>query len=166
MNTTAAALEAGVSVATIRNWCRAGVVKAAKTAGQWIIDAASLARRIALGKPAKKTVVFTAEAMVAIGGSRWVKNGMDRVYINDWARFIGLETSHYNTGNIASAKLDGERISNSEAGRLLGMVDKVYFDAADGQVHIKWGWGQARSMDRDDVKYAITMGIRNEIAAL
>lgn len=166
MNTATAALEAHVTVATIRHWCRAGVVKAAKTAGQWIIDAASLARRITLSKPAVKTVVFTAETMVAIGGSRWTKNDMDRVYINNWARFIGLEVSTYNTGNISSATLDGERISNSEAGRLLGMVEKVYFDVTDGSVHVKWGWGEARSMDRDDVKYAITIGIRNEIAAL
>lgn len=49
MNTTTAALEAQVTVATIRTWCRAGVVAAVKQAGRWIISAASLARRIAIG---------------------------------------------------------------------------------------------------------------------
>lgn len=49
MNTTTAAAQANVTVATIRNWCRRGVVSAIKTAGRWIIDAASLAYRITLG---------------------------------------------------------------------------------------------------------------------
>ncbi|WP_157253232.1 hypothetical protein [Nonomuraea typhae] len=50
MNTTAAAQTAGVTVATIRHWCRTGVVAAAKAAGRWIIEAASLAYRVTLGK--------------------------------------------------------------------------------------------------------------------
>jgi hypothetical protein len=49
MNTTAAAAEATVTVATIRAWCRRGVIAAVKVAGRWIIDAASLARRIEIG---------------------------------------------------------------------------------------------------------------------
>jgi hypothetical protein len=49
MNTTTAAAQANVTVATIRTWCRRGVIAAVKTAGRWIIDAASLAARIAIG---------------------------------------------------------------------------------------------------------------------
>lgn len=49
MNTTTAALEAHVTVDTVRTWCRIGAVAAVKTAGRWIIDAASLAHRIAIG---------------------------------------------------------------------------------------------------------------------
>ncbi|MET9150025.1 helix-turn-helix domain-containing protein [Streptomyces griseoflavus] len=49
MNTTAAATQANVTVATIRTWCRRGVIAAAKTAGKWVIDTASLAARIAIG---------------------------------------------------------------------------------------------------------------------
>ncbi|MDT0477418.1 helix-turn-helix domain-containing protein [Streptomyces sp. DSM 41014] len=49
MNTTVAAIHAQVSVPTIRAWCRTGVITAAKTAGRWIIDTASLAHRIAIG---------------------------------------------------------------------------------------------------------------------
>ncbi|MFD7093367.1 hypothetical protein [Streptomyces xanthophaeus] len=49
MNTTAAATQASVTVATIRTWCRIGAIAAIKAAGRWIIDAASLARRIAIG---------------------------------------------------------------------------------------------------------------------
>jgi hypothetical protein len=49
MNTTAAAAEAHVTVATIRTWCRIGAVAATKAAGRWIIDATSLAHRIEIG---------------------------------------------------------------------------------------------------------------------
>ncbi len=48
MNTTTAAATASVTVATIRSWCRNGVITATKGAGRWIIDAASLAHRITL----------------------------------------------------------------------------------------------------------------------
>lgn len=48
MTTETAARLAGRTAATIRTWCRYGAVKAAKVAGRWVIDAASLARRIAL----------------------------------------------------------------------------------------------------------------------
>lgn len=57
MNTTAAALEAHVTIATIRTWCRHGVITATKQAGRWIIDTASLAHRIAISawkRPARK----------------------------------------------------------------------------------------------------------------
>ncbi|MFB7736213.1 hypothetical protein ACFC08_17870 [Streptomyces sp. NPDC056112] len=49
MNTTTAATQANVTAATIRTWCRRGAVAAAKVAGRWVIDAASLARRIEIG---------------------------------------------------------------------------------------------------------------------
>ncbi|MEU3283287.1 hypothetical protein [Streptomyces antibioticus] len=49
MNTTTAAAQARVTVATIRTWCRKGVVTATKRAGRWDIDTASLARRIEIG---------------------------------------------------------------------------------------------------------------------
>lgn len=50
MTTTAsAAAQAGVTVATIRTWCRRGVITATKQAGRWIIDSVSLTARIAIG---------------------------------------------------------------------------------------------------------------------
>jgi hypothetical protein len=47
--TAAAATQAGVTVATIRGWARHGVIAAAKVAGRWVIDTASLAHRIGIG---------------------------------------------------------------------------------------------------------------------
>ncbi|WP_030574140.1 hypothetical protein [Streptomyces aureocirculatus] len=50
MNTTAAAIRARDTVATVRTWCGIGAVAAVKRAGRWIIDTASLAARIAIGR--------------------------------------------------------------------------------------------------------------------
>ena len=167
MDTTTAAAQAKVTVATVRGWCRIGAVAATKVAGRWVIEATSLAHRISLGvRRAARKVVYSVETMTAIGGSRWQRGDKDRVYLNDWARFIGLEIDHYKTGNISYATLGGEKISNSEAYRLGGAIYKVYFDVADGKVHIQWGQSEPRSMDREDLAQAIFSGIRAAIAAL
>ena len=168
MNTTTAAAQANVTVATIRTWCRRGAIAATKAAGRWVIDTASLAARIAIGKmkrPARK-VIYSIETMTAIGGRRWQKNGMDRVYLNDFQAIPGLALDHYKSGSISYATLDGEKVSNAEGGRLATAVDKVYFDAADGKVHIKWGWGTPRSLDRDEIAARIFSAVRTALAAL
>src|SRR5690349_1689450 len=171
MNTTAAALQANVTTDTIRTWARRGVIAATKNAGRWIIDAASLAHRIAIGalkarKATTKPVVISVETLTAIGGSRWTKAGHDRVYINAWAALAGLETTRYNTGNISSATYQGEDISNSQAYKLGGCIDKVWFDAADGQLHVRYGCTESRVASREDVFAAVISGIRTAIAAL
>ncbi|MEU9761731.1 hypothetical protein AB0D98_18695 [Streptomyces sp. NPDC047987] len=171
MNTTAAAAQANVTVDTIRTWCRRGVITATKTAGRWVIDAASLAHRIVIGKmkrpaPKAKPVVFSTETLVAIGGSRWTKAGHDRVYINDWTQYLPLEINRYNTGNISWAAWDGETIANRQASLILGSVDKVWFDAADGKLHCRYGWTESRVADREEIWSLIAAGIRAAIAAL
>ena len=60
MNTTAAALQANVTTATIRTWCRKGVVAAIKQAGRWIIDTTSLAHRITIGTLKRKQAAMEA----------------------------------------------------------------------------------------------------------
>lgn len=177
ITTAAAAAEANVTVATIRNWCRKGVVAATKVAGRWVIDPTSLARRIEIGawkRPAPKKVVLSIETMTAIGGRRWQKNGKDRVYINDWAAFAGLETSHYNTGNVSSAYFQGHSIANSRVGGILGAIHSVWFDAADGKLHARYYDGarsyEIRYKDGDRVTVDLVeltfAGIRKAVAAL
>jgi hypothetical protein len=51
---------------------------------------------------------------------------------------IGLELEYYKTGNIKTAILDGEHISNSSARRLLGAKDNTYLDA-NGVLHVPDG---------------------------
>lgn len=52
MDTTTAAQQAGVTVATIRTWCRRNVIAALKVAGRWVIDTTSLVYRITLTRKA------------------------------------------------------------------------------------------------------------------
>ncbi|MFD0405636.1 hypothetical protein [Kitasatospora sp. NPDC127116] len=169
ITTINAATQAGVTVDTIRAWCRTGVVTATKRAGRWIIDTASLAYRIklpALLRRTPKPTTLTADVIVALGGRRWQKNGMDRIYINDWSAFAGLDVAYYGTGNISSASWHGERISNSQARLILGSLTKVWFDVADGKLHGHFGHTDSRVADRDAVWTATTAGIRTAAAAL
>lgn len=169
MNTCTAAIEAKATVPTIRAWCRIGAVAAVKRGGRWVIDASSLAHRIAIGAlKARKArrVVFSVETMTAIGGRRWQKNGMDRVYLNDWHEFAGLEVSRYNTGNICGATWQYELISNSQAYKILGCIDKIWFDTADGKLHCRYGFGESRVISASGVWSYVVDGIRTAIAAL
>lgn len=67
------------------------------------------------------TPALTAEEAVAayprIAGIRaWVPNrGAPRYYINNWPDLAGWNVAHYKTGNISSAVVRGERISNTQA---------------------------------------------------
>ena len=79
------------------------------------------------------------------GFTRWTKklpNGkvIDRLYINP--EYLGLELTRYKSGNISSAKFNGETISSSEARRIEGT--KCYVDVATKEV----------VCDRDDLKQA------------
>lgn len=163
MNTTEAADIAKVTRATIRRWCRTGAIAATKTDGQWVIDAASLDAKLGRVRP----VVYSIDTMTAIGGHRWTKAGHDRVYLNDAVEhFGGLSLGRYNTGNICSATWQGEHVSNTEGGRLLGAVDTVWFDVADNKLHGRFGYSQPRSCSQQDVFDAIIAGVRAAIAAL
>lgn len=168
MNSTAAAIEANVTVDTIRHWCRYGAVAAVKRAGRWIIDAASLAHRIAISarKAAPKKVVFSIETMTAIGGNRWTKAGHDRVYLNHWPEFAGLEVDRYKTGSISSAAYQGQGISNSQAYNLLDTIGKVWFDTATGKLHCRYGFGESRVVTREELWADVVAGVRAAIAAL
>src|SRR5690606_14304068 len=99
--TTADAAElAHVTTATVRAWCRMGAVRATKQAGRWVIDRASLLRRIALGtrhtrKERKRTVQLTVENLVAVGGREWKRGDKHRVYFNNLIDFLQLEIERY-----------------------------------------------------------------------
>lgn len=84
MDTTTAAQQAGVTTDTIRHWARYGAVRAVKAAGRWVIDAASLARRIALGiRTTRKatTVELTHGDLRPI--ATWAKTGICRLAMRD-----------------------------------------------------------------------------------
>lgn len=86
-------------------------------------------------------------ALVEMGGNEWKKGDYHRIYFNDLGSRLGLTVTRYNTGNISGARLDGERISNSEAGRILGRLAeiKVWVDVPAQRLMVKnpsvWGAG-------------------------
>lgn len=71
------------------------------------------------------------KALEKVGFKRWQKGDKDRLYID--ATQLGLECNYYNTGNISMAWFNGERISNSQGGRLKSA--KTYIDVNTGKLY-------------------------------
>ena len=71
--------------------------------------------------------------LTEMGGKLWEKGTMRRVYFN--AQAWGLEVNHYNTGNISSATINGQGISNAEGYRCQNV--KIWYDLSDGKFHTK-----------------------------
>lgn len=95
MNTTTAALEAHVTVATIRTWCRRNVIAAVKQAGRWIIDTASLAHRIAIDamrSPRKDTRMLDLNS-TTIKRRTVRRTGANIVSISDYAPLLADKLS-------------------------------------------------------------------------
>ena len=70
-------------------------------------------------------------ALESKGFKRWQKGNYDRLYAD--ATILGLKVERYNTGNIFSAEFQGEKISNSEARKIL--ATKTYIDVTTGKVY-------------------------------
>ena len=100
------------------------------------------------------------EALKAIG-SEWQKGNYHRIYFNDLGSRLGIETNRYNTGNISSATQDGERISNSQAKRVLGrcVYSKFWYDVPTDTYYSKG------ELTADDCK-RIKASIEAEVTAL
>ena len=74
------------------------------------------------------------QKLIEIGCTTWEKYGRKRIYINNddqIEKVFGLSVSRYKSGMISSAFLNGEKISNSQACRLLTV--KPYFDCLAGK---------------------------------
>jgi len=64
------------------------------------------------------------------GFARWTKGDMDRLYFNITDNGA-LDIDCYNSGNIRRAYLNGEKISNSRANRIL--ATRAYLDLNTGE---------------------------------
>ena len=78
-----------------------------------------------------KPVSERIDELVELGFNRWQKGNFDRLYIN--ASTLGLTCRYYNSGNIADAYFDGERVSNCEARRM--KAAKTYLDVKTGRLY-------------------------------
>lgn len=95
------------------------------------------------------------ERLVNAGASRWTKYERDRLYIKRLADLIGLSYTRYNSGNVSSAELNGEAISNSECNRILAALDKAYIDLKANTIYID---------GRDDAAEVIIAGLEDYLA--
>ena len=70
----------------------------------------------------------TIQKLEALGLTHWIKGDMDRIYIDDkdLKAVFGLKIEYYKTGNIKSAILNGDKLSNNKAYGLLR--NRIYFD--------------------------------------
>ena len=71
------------------------------------------------------------ERLVAAGGKEWIGGTNHRVYFKA-ERILGLEIEKYNTGSLRNVTLNGERISNSKAGKIINA--KLYVNVTTGEV--------------------------------
>ncbi len=77
--------------------------------------------------------------------------GAVRRYVNNLPELIGLEYETYKTGNIRSASVNGERIYNAAAQRILNA--KVWLDS-DNKVHVDY-WTERDVVTRDQVRQLV-----------
>lgn len=75
------------------------------------------------------------EKLIELGGKIWEKGNFQRIYFSPELA-MDLDISYYNSGNISGATCQGYRISNSEAGRALGV--KIWVDMNTGKVSTKY----------------------------
>lgn len=71
----------------------------------------------------------TESRLIELGGTTWEKGGNKRIYIDSpefLEEFFGLVVEHYKTGSIKRAELNGEKLSNNKAHKLLSGA--IYFD--------------------------------------
>ena len=70
------------------------------------------------------------QEIVKMGAKEWENEKFHRFYFNNLAELYGLECEFYNTGNVQSAYLDGDLISNSSAKKILMHLagTKVWYD--------------------------------------
>ena len=79
---------------------------------------------------------WNVTALENAGASRWTKYGKDRVYIRAIGdELMGLEKDYYKSGNISSASLKGEYISNGEAFRVMRTYADCYIDLESGIIY-------------------------------
>ncbi len=78
------------------------------------------------------------EKAVALGAKPWSPNsGPVRYYFNDLEQYLGLEVQRYGTGNINHATLNGEKISNNYASKILISLARAKVWLCEGTIYSK-----------------------------
>ena len=81
------------------------------------------------------------------GFNRWTKGDMDRLYFNV-EKSEYFEVEYYKSGNVSSAYLEGERISNAEAYRIMSV--KCFIDLKNNnELVVQYGSEEAQNTVRE-----------------
>lgn len=107
------------------------------------------------GRSPKENMV---DKLKKIGGKEWISGTNHRIYFNNLSKYYnGLSVSRYGTGNISSATLNGEKLSNSRARALMTELDmgKLWYDVKTGQF-------ESQRMS-SEVKNKVVAGIKNRL---
>lgn len=79
--------------------------------------------------------MYNIDKIIEAGGKVWEKGAYKRLYIKQAILSTrAIQVDRYNTGNISSVKVDGEKISNHSGGILLGAVEKGFIDLNTGKL--------------------------------
>ena len=89
----------------------------------------------------------------------WIKPDTreERHYLQNWREAIGLEVEWYNTGNIKSACLDRQWVSNTRASRI---TMKPWFDS-DGKLHVDSFSSGRGTISLDEAKQRILQYVQD-----
>jgi hypothetical protein len=125
-------------------------VRAEQREAQLDADAKESRKELELMSPEAKM-----EILKKAGGVEWQKGDKHNVYYNDTDKLLGLDLSHYKTGHISSASLDGKPISNSAALKMSSKVSKAYYDMKTQQFIV--------DSPEEDLRKRVTNNWRREI---
>ena len=81
----------------------------------------------------KNEAVSIKDKLISLGLKVWEKGDMERIYINheQLKAVFGLDISFYKSGSIKKAFLNGEKLSNRQAGLIF--KQNIYFDIKQNQ---------------------------------
>lgn len=145
MNTTAAATSAGVTIPTIRTWCRRGVIVATKAAGRWVIDAASLNRRIQIGARRARKATMSLDLTAATIKTR-IRGGVTTTSVRGFAPLLA--------DRLAAITDEGDRLHTEQA--LSGAVIAIRDQADEAEESGRYGYETFRDHGRIATTYAGT----------
>ena len=91
--------------------------------------------------------ILNFEELENKGFNRWTKGDMDRLYFNI-EKSEYFEVEYYKSGNVSSAYLEGEHISNAEAYRLMSV--KCFIDLKkDNELVVQCGNEESQKIVRE-----------------
>ena len=95
----------------------------------------------------EKSEMLNIEELENKGFNHWTKGAMDRLYFNV-EKSEYLDVDYYKSGNVSSAYLEGERISNAEAYRIMSV--KCFIDLKNNnELVVQYGNEEVQKLVRE-----------------